>query len=259
MEMYSQMRDEYRKFFPPLKELPYVDVEGEQRLAWAKEESLEEMNEPPATDAEEAEDASSPFSKDDYMKMAETGSGTDPAGVVSERSTEQSRMKKLEELEASFTDQQRALWKILKCQAETSDKSQRGINITAAAAELDISRQMAYRHLRNIRDKAQRFRANLRDLTLCLERKRVGSDTSNHERNRCSRPTARRCSSFTSRFAVSRSWAARNVPNVAIIVFAALASSFLWWRSRFKICRRCRSRIRRWASVCHVCGSEQQC
>jgi hypothetical protein len=95
MEMYSRMRDEYRKFFPPLKELPYVDVEGEQRLAWAKEESLEEMNEPPATDAEEAEDASSPFSKDDYMKMAETGSGTDPAGVVFERSTEQSRMKKI--------------------------------------------------------------------------------------------------------------------------------------------------------------------
>jgi hypothetical protein len=31
-----------------------------------------------------------------------------------------------------------------------------------------------------------------------------------------------------------------------------------WWRSRFKICRRCRSRIRRWVSVCHVCGAEQQ-
>src|SRR5215831_19280771 len=44
---------------------------------------------------------------------------------------------------------------------------------------------------------------------------------------------------------------------VVILVFTALASSFLWWRSRFKICRRCRSRIRRWASVCHVCGAEQ--
>jgi hypothetical protein len=42
--------------------------------------------------------------------------------------------------------------------------------------------------------------------------------------------------------------------NVIILVFTALASSFLWWRSRFKICRRCRSRIRRWASVCNVCG-----
>jgi hypothetical protein len=41
-----------------------------------------------------------------------------------------------------------------------------------------------------------------------------------------------------------------------ILVFTALASSFLWWRSRFKICRRCRSRIRRWASICHICGAE---
>src|SRR5262249_29924712 len=44
---------------------------------------------------------------------------------------------------------------------------------------------------------------------------------------------------------------------VVILVFTTLASSFLWWRSRFKICRRCRSRIRRWASICHVCGAEQ--
>src|SRR5262249_18508824 len=35
--------------------------------------------------------------------------------------------------------------------------------------------------------------------------------------------------------------------NVILLVFAALVSSFLWWRTRFKICRRCRSRIRRWA------------
>src|SRR5512132_128778 len=47
------------------------------------------------------------------------------------------------------------------------------------------------------------------------------------------------------------------LPNVILLVFTALASSFLWWRSRFKLCRRCRSRIRRWASVCHVCGAEQ--
>jgi len=46
------------------------------------------------------------------------------------------------------------------------------------------------------------------------------------------------------------------IQNVIILVFTAL-SSFLWWRSRFKICRRCRSRIRRWASVCHICGAEQ--
>ena len=45
--------------------------------------------------------------------------------------------------------------------------------------------------------------------------------------------------------------------NVIIPVFTALASSFLWWRTRFKICRRCRSRIRRWATVCPVCGAEQ--
>jgi hypothetical protein len=32
--------------------------------------------------------------------------------------------------------------------------------------------------------------------------------------------------------------------NVIILVFTALASLFLCWRSRFKICRRCRSRIR---------------
>src|SRR5262249_39830137 len=47
------------------------------------------------------------------------------------------------------------------------------------------------------------------------------------------------------------------LPNVIILVFTALASSFLWWRGRFKICRRCRSRIRRWATVCRVCGAEQ--
>jgi len=47
------------------------------------------------------------------------------------------------------------------------------------------------------------------------------------------------------------------LPNVIILVFTALASSFLWWRTRFKICRRCRSRIRWWASVCRVCGAEQ--
>src|SRR4029453_18340560 len=43
--------------------------------------------------------------------------------------------------------------------------------------------------------------------------------------------------------------------NVIILVFTALASSFLWWRSRFKLCRRCRSRIRRWEPVCTVCGA----
>ena len=47
------------------------------------------------------------------------------------------------------------------------------------------------------------------------------------------------------------------LPNVIILVFTALASSFLWWRTRFKICRRCRSRIRWWPSVCRVCGAEQ--
>jgi hypothetical protein len=44
--------------------------------------------------------------------------------------------------------------------------------------------------------------------------------------------------------------------NVVILVFTALASSVVWWRSRFKICRRCRSRIR--PSVCHVCGAENR-
>src|SRR5262249_27731911 len=48
------------------------------------------------------------------------------------------------------------------------------------------------------------------------------------------------------------------LPNVILLVFAALVSSFLWWRTRFKICRRCRSRIGRWESVCHVCGAEQK-
>jgi len=43
------------------------------------------------------------------------------------------------------------------------------------------------------------------------------------------------------------------LPNIIILVFVTLVSSFLWWRTRFKICRRCRSRIRRWATVCHVC------
>src|SRR5215831_14259306 len=47
------------------------------------------------------------------------------------------------------------------------------------------------------------------------------------------------------------------LPNVILLVLAALVSSFLWFRTRFKICRRCRSRIRRWATVCHVCGAEQ--
>src|SRR5215813_7361457 len=31
-----------------------------------------------------------------------------------------------------------------------------------------------------------------------------------------------------------------------IVDYQALASSFLWWRSRFKICRSCLSRMRRW-------------
>src|SRR5262245_7214375 len=48
------------------------------------------------------------------------------------------------------------------------------------------------------------------------------------------------------------------LPNVILLVFAALASSFLWWCTRLKICRRCQSRIRRWATVCHVCGAEQE-
>jgi len=39
------------------------------------------------------------------------------------------------------------------------------------------------------------------------------------------------------------------------VVFTAPASSFLWRRGRFKICRRCRSRIIRSASVCHVYGA----
>ena len=73
-------------------------------------------------------------------------------------------------------------------------------------------------------------------------------------------PAGRHTSSFiTLRFCVV-AWQERRLamlPNVILLVFAALASSLLWWRSRFKICRRCRSRIRRLASVCHVCGAEQ--
>src|SRR5262245_48595458 len=45
--------------------------------------------------------------------------------------------------------------------------------------------------------------------------------------------------------------------SVIILVFTALASSFLWWRGRFKLCRRFLSSIRHWPSVCHVCGAEQ--
>src|SRR4029453_1417797 len=30
------------------------------------------------------------------------------------------------------------------------------------------------------------------------------------------------------------------IPNILLLIFATAASSFLWWRSRFKICRRCR-------------------
>jgi hypothetical protein len=157
LEMYTRMRNEYRRFFPPLKELPYLDGEGKQQRAWVQEESLEEMGESPEIDSDEPKDSSSLFSKDDYMKIAEIGSETDPAGFVSERSYEQSRTTKLQQLEASLTDKEGALWKILKHQAETLDKSQRGINITAAAAELDISRQMAHRRLSNIREKAKRL------------------------------------------------------------------------------------------------------
>jgi hypothetical protein len=91
------------------------------------------------------------------MKMAQIGRRTDPEGLVSDFSTEQSRTKVLERLEASLTDQERALWKVLKRQAETSHKNQREINIKAAAAELDISRQIAHRHLINIRKKAKRL------------------------------------------------------------------------------------------------------
>jgi hypothetical protein len=47
------------------------------------------------------------------------------------------------------------------------------------------------------------------------------------------------------------------IQNIFILIFTAAASSFLWWRTRFKICRRCRSRLRRWAAVCHVCGAAQ--
>jgi hypothetical protein len=83
--------------------------------------------------------------------MAQIGRRIDPEGLVSDFSTEQSRTKVLERLEASLTDQERALWMILKRQAE------RVINIKAAAAELDISRQIAHRHLINIRKKAKRL------------------------------------------------------------------------------------------------------
>jgi hypothetical protein len=119
--------------------------------------SLDEMSEPPEADAKEAEDTNSPFSKDDYVKMAQIGGRTDPGDLVSERSTEQSRTKIVEQLEASLTDKERALWKLLKRQGETSHKKQRVINITAAAAELNISRQMASTHRSNIREKAKRL------------------------------------------------------------------------------------------------------
>jgi hypothetical protein len=135
------MRDEYRHFFPPLPELPYVDQDGKQQLLWAAEVSYVDVTEP-------------------YVKPTEIcdlETKADPAGIVSDLSKERVREKKLEELDASLTDKERALWKILKHQAETLDKSQRGINITAAATELDISRQMAHRYLNNIREKAQRL------------------------------------------------------------------------------------------------------
>lgn len=70
----------------------------------------------------------------------------------------------------------------------------------------------------------------------------------------------RHCSSFIPLRLVCNAASKRRLAmlqSVIILVFTALASSLLWWRSRFKICRRCRSRIRRWASVCHVCGTEQ--
>jgi hypothetical protein len=37
-----------------------------RQLQWAQEQSLDDLSEAPETDADEAEDASSPFSKDDY-------------------------------------------------------------------------------------------------------------------------------------------------------------------------------------------------
>jgi hypothetical protein len=68
----------------------------------------------------------------------------------------------------------------------------------------------------------------------------------------------RRCSSFIIlRLSSVATWRLTMLQNVILLVFAVLASSFLWWRARFKICRRCRSRIRRWASVCHICRAEQ--
>src|SRR5215467_15086143 len=45
------------------------------------------------------------------------------------------------------------------------------------------------------------------------------------------------------------------IQDVTILLFTAL----LWWHSRLKICRSCLSRIRWWASVCHVCGGERFC
>ena len=62
------MRDEHGKFFPPLRELPYIDGKGKRQLQWAQEQSLDDLSEAPETDADEAEDASSPFSKDDSEK-----------------------------------------------------------------------------------------------------------------------------------------------------------------------------------------------
>jgi hypothetical protein len=83
---------------------------------------------------------------DKYVKPTEIcdlAIETDPAVIVSELSKEPFREKKLEELEVSLTGKERALWEVLKRQSETSRKKQRVINIKAAAAELDISRQMA--------------------------------------------------------------------------------------------------------------------
>jgi len=126
LETYSKMRDKHRRFFPWVR-----DTEGRLRPQWPIQVEYDDSIEGSREDREENDE-----SDQETVLIREPAMGDLKA-----------------KLAPNLTSKEQAFLDILLRQLETSGRW----NVSAAAGELGVSRQMAHRYLRKIRELAEQF------------------------------------------------------------------------------------------------------
>ncbi len=145
LETRSRLRDKYRKFYPAIKEFPYLDERGKQRFLRVEEV---ELDVPPADHDESSEKYNKKKALRD--KIREIGEKYDPANIVID---ELSNKQLLADLMSRLRPEEQKFLDNLIRQSKGADR----VNVSAAAKESRISRQMAHRYLRRIRELAEQF------------------------------------------------------------------------------------------------------